>query len=99
MDNKVLLQHTAFKGSHKIQDMQEKNLFEVISQPFHRIPVFKGIPLEGYGKLKIVHNNLLWSVFNDFGRDVASEDTSSNNENDIMDVVAYATQGVGENCH
>ena len=39
--DKVLIRHTAFKGKHKIQDHWENNIYEVIGQPFEKLPVFK----------------------------------------------------------
>ena len=39
--DKVLLQHTAYKGKHKIQDHWEDTVYEVIDQPFDNMPVFK----------------------------------------------------------
>ena len=39
--DKVLLQHTAYKGKHKIQDHWEDTIYEVVEQPFENMPVFK----------------------------------------------------------
>ena len=39
--DQVLLQHTAYKGKHKIQDHCEDTIYEVIDQPFKNMPVFK----------------------------------------------------------
>ena len=39
--DKVLLRCTAFKGKHKIQDHWEHTIYEVVEQPFGKIPVFK----------------------------------------------------------
>ena len=40
----VLLQHTAYKGKHKIQDWWENTIYEVVEQPFKNMPVFKTKP-------------------------------------------------------
>ena len=37
----VLLQCTAYKGKHKIQDQWENTIYEIIEQPFKNLPVFK----------------------------------------------------------
>ena len=37
----VLLQCTAYKGKHKIQDQWENTVYEVVEQPFKNMPVFK----------------------------------------------------------
>ena len=39
--DKELLRCTAFKGKHKIQDCWENTIYEVIEQPYGKIPVFK----------------------------------------------------------
>ena len=41
----VLLQYTAYKGKHKIQDWWENTVYEVVGQPFKNMPVFKIKPL------------------------------------------------------
>ena len=41
LGGKVLLRHTAFKGKHQIQDHWENTIYEVMEQPFEKIPVFK----------------------------------------------------------
>ena len=64
--DKVLLRYTAFKGKHKIWDHWEHTVYEVMEQPFDKIPVFKiksaGDDNEG---VKIVHRNLLLPLFSD----------------------------------
>ena len=44
ISDKVLLQHTAYKGKHKIQDWWENTVYEVVDQPFKNMPVFKSKP-------------------------------------------------------
>ena len=39
--DKVLLRCTDFKGKHKIKDCWENTIYEVVEQPFEKIPVFK----------------------------------------------------------
>ena len=39
--DKVLLQHTAYKGKPKIQDCWEDTIYEVVEQPFEKMAVFK----------------------------------------------------------
>ena len=39
--DKVLLQYTAYKGKHKIQDCWEDTIYEVVAQPLENMPVFK----------------------------------------------------------
>ena len=63
--DKVLLRHTAFKGKHKIQDRWEYIIYEVIEQPVGKMPVFKVKPIEGDGKMKVVHRNLLLPLSSD----------------------------------
>ena len=61
----VLLQCTAYKGKHKIQDWWEDTIYEVIEQPFKDMPVFKIKPLGGDDRVKIVHRNLLLPLSSD----------------------------------
>ena len=61
--DKVLLRNTAFKGKHKIQDHWKHTIYEVVEQPLGKIPVFKIKSLVGEDKVKIVHRNLLLSLF------------------------------------
>ena len=37
----VLLQYTAYKGKHKIQNWCENTIYEVVEQQFKNMPVFK----------------------------------------------------------
>ena len=39
--DKVLLQGTAYKAKHKIQDHWKDTIYEVVDQPFKNMPVFK----------------------------------------------------------
>ena len=55
----ALLQCTAYRGKHKIQDQWEDTLYELIEQPFKNMPVFKIKPWWGGNRVKIVHRNLL----------------------------------------
>ena len=55
----VLLQHTAYKGKHKIQVWWEDTIYEDVEQPFKNVPVFKIKPQGGDDRVKIVHRNLL----------------------------------------
>ena len=57
--DKVLLQHTAYIGKHKIQDHWENTIYEVVDQPFENMPVFKIKPQGGDNRVKIIHRNLL----------------------------------------
>ena len=41
ISDQVLLQHTAYKGKHKIQDRWENTIYEVVDQPFKNMAVFK----------------------------------------------------------
>ena len=64
--DKVLLRHNAFKGKHKIQDHWQHPIYEVIEQPFSKIPVFKIKSLGGDNDgVKIVHRNLLLPLYSD----------------------------------
>ena len=63
--DKILLKCTAFKGKRKIQDRWENTIYEVIEQPLGKIPVFKIKSIEGDDKMKVVHRNLLLSLFSD----------------------------------
>ena len=62
--DKVLLRQIAFKGKHKIQDHWENTIYEVIEQPFGKIPVFK-IKSGHDNGAKTVHRNLLLPLFSD----------------------------------
>ena len=61
--DKVSLRCTAFKGKHKIQDHWENTIYEVVEQPFGKIPVFKIKSQGGDDGVKIVHRNLLLPLF------------------------------------
>ena len=61
----VLLQCTAYKGKHKIQDQWENTIYEVVEQPFKNMPVFKIKPWRGDNRVKIVHRNLLLPLLSD----------------------------------
>ena len=58
----VLLQCTAYKGKHKIQDWWEKTIYEGVEQPFKSTPVFKNQTSGGDDRVKIVHRNVLLSL-------------------------------------
>ena len=75
--DKVLLRYTAFKGKHKIQDQWRNTLYEVVEQPLGKIPVFKIQSTEGYNKVKIVHRNLLLSLFSDSSHQTSEQDSES----------------------
>ena len=63
--DKILLRQTTFKGKHKIQDHWENTIYEVMEQPFEKIPVFKIKSRGGDDGVKIVHRNLLLPLFSD----------------------------------
>ena len=75
--DKVLLRHTAFKGKHKIQDRWEHTIYEVIEQPFSKIPVFKikSTESEDIG-VKIVHRNLLLPLYPDLSYQTGEPDNN-----------------------
>ena len=56
----VLFKRTAFNGKHKIWDQWEDTIYHIEGQPYAGLPVFKITPLAGEGKVKIVHQNLLF---------------------------------------
>ena len=57
--DQVLLQCTAYKGKHKIQDWWEDTVYKVVDQPFENMPVFKIKPQGCDDRVKIVHRKLL----------------------------------------
>ena len=61
----ALLQCTAYRGKHKIQDWLEDTIYKVIEQPFKNMPVFKIKPQGGDNRVKIVHRNLLLPLLSD----------------------------------
>ena len=63
--DKVLLKCTVFKGKHKIEDMWENTIYEVVKQPIVKMPVFKVESMEGDSNMKVVHWNLLLPLFSD----------------------------------
>ena len=54
----VLVNKTAWKGKHKIQDRWESDEYQVIEQPTPGIPVYKVKCIAG-GKTRVLHCNLL----------------------------------------
>ena len=60
-----LLQHTAYKGKHKIQDWWENTIYKVVEQPFQNMPVFKIKSQGGDNRVKIAHRNLLLPFLSD----------------------------------
>ena len=57
---------SCLKGKHKIQGHWQHTIYEVIEQPFSKIPVFKIKSMEGEDiGVKIVHRNLLLPLFSD----------------------------------
>ena len=75
--DKVLLKCTAFKGKHKIQDIWENTIYEVVEQPLGKISVFKIKSMEGDDKMKVVHRNLLLPLFSDPSDHTSESDTKS----------------------
>ena len=63
--DKVLLQCTAYKGKHKIQDNWEDTTYEVAAQPFKNMPVFKIKPWGVDNRVKIVCRHLLLPLLSD----------------------------------
>ena len=63
--DKVLLKHIAFKRKLNIQYRCENTIYEVVKHPIGNKPVFKVESMEGYGKTKVVHQNLLLSLLSD----------------------------------
>ena len=75
--DKVLLKCTAFKGKHKIQDRWKNTIYEVVKQPIHKMAVFKIESMEGDGKMKVVHQNVLLPLFSDPSDHTNTSDTES----------------------
>ena len=73
----VLLKCTAFNGKHIIQDRWENAIYKVIDQPLGKIPGFKNKSMEGDDKTKVVHGNLLLSLFSDPSYHTSESDTKS----------------------
>ena len=75
--DKVLLKCYAFKGKHKIQDRWVNTIYKVVTQPTGKMPVFKIESMESDGKMKVVHQNLLLSLFSDPSDHTNTLDTES----------------------
>ena len=75
-----MLKCSAFKGKHKIEDKWENTIYEVIEQPIGKMPVFKVKPIEGDGKMKVVHQNQLLPLFSN-----ASDHTNKLNTESMVD--------------
>ena len=75
--DKVLLKCTAFREKHKIQDILENTIYDVIEQPLGKILVFKIKPTKGDDKTKVVHTNLLLPLFSDPSDYTGELDTKS----------------------
>ena len=74
--DKVLLKHTTFKGKHKIQDRWESTIYEVVEQPLGKLIVFKIQSMEG-DDTKVVHRNLLPTLFSDPLDQTSEQDSKS----------------------
>ena len=97
--DKVLLKHTAFKGKHKIQDQWENTIYEVIEQPLGKLPVFKIQSMEGDDKTKVVHRNLLLSLFSDPSDQTSESDNKSVADQTLSTQVVIATGAVTSHVH
>ena len=54
----VLVQQTAWKGRHKIQDRWENEEYQVVGQPTPGVPVYTVQSVAG-GRTRVLHRNLL----------------------------------------
>ena len=91
----VLLKQTAFKGKHKIQDIWENIIYEVIEQPLGKIPVFKIKSMKGDDKTKVVHRNLLLPLFSDPSDHTSESDTKSMVDQTVSTCEVIAAGAVG----
>ena len=60
--DRVLVKIVAFEGRHKIADKWEEDVYIIIGQPNHEIPVFKVRKENGTGRVRTLHRNLLLPV-------------------------------------
>ena len=86
----VFLKRIAFKGKHKIQDNWDKTINWVEGQTYAGLPVSRIVPVDGEGKVKVVHWNLLLPLCGNV------ED--SENEESWQDIngPSYCTQAVSD---
>ena len=109
--DKVLLQCTAYKGKHKVQDHWEDTIYEdhwedtiyeVVDQTFKNMPVFKIKPWVGEDRVKIVHRNLLLPLLSD-PLDCAGELDNSRSLADLKETmgaeVAIAVSAIASHVH
>ena len=60
--DQVLLRQIGLQGKNKLADRWQEEVYVVTSQPNASIPVFSVRRLDGHGKVKTVHRNLLLPV-------------------------------------
>ena len=65
----VLVQVTAFKGCHKIQDRWDNREYVVEKQPYPNIPVYLVHPRDGKGYSWTLHRNYLLPINSNIGQD------------------------------
>ena len=59
VSDQVLLQRTAYKGKHKIQDHWKDTVYHIQGQPYNGMLVFRITPVTVGGKVRVIHWNLL----------------------------------------
>ena len=62
LGDQVLLRQIGLQGKNKLADRWQEEVYVVTSQPNASIPVFSVRRLDGHGKVKTVHRNLLLPV-------------------------------------
>ena len=100
--DKVLLQDTAYKGKHKIQDHWEDTVYEVVNQSFENMPVFKIKPWRGDNRVKIVHRNLLLPLLSnplDHAGELDNSRSLANPKETMSAWVADAVSAVASHVH
>ena len=60
--DQVLVRQVGFQGKHKIADRWEEDVYVVTTQPNPSIPVFTVCQLEGKGRPRTLHRNMLLPV-------------------------------------
>ena len=69
----VLVQVTAFKSHHKIQDRWKNREYIVEKQPYPNVPVYVVCPRDGEGHSQILHRNYLLPITPNIGQDEKDE--------------------------
>ena len=56
------MNHVQIRGHHKVADKREDATYRVVEQPNEYIPVYEVHLLDGTGRVRHLHRNLLWPI-------------------------------------